>query len=95
MSGRMNGPSTWRKTAYRAAMDIAEGRVSLDPEELMAFMDAHPDAINVIGGQPELDDDCPICRRLREQGGPTSVTPMPDGSLVEIYDPNQARRSRS
>jgi len=95
MSGRVNGPSSWRKTAYRAAMDLAEGRVSFDPDaaEYLAFTEQNESAnlTHVVSGSPELDDDCLICRKLREQYGAPEILPMADGSTVEVWGPGQSR----
>ncbi|MFN0253117.1 MAG: hypothetical protein ACKV2T_39960 [Kofleriaceae bacterium] len=96
MSGRSQGP-TWRKAAYRAAIDLAEGRVTFDPdmfvtsEAFLALMEQNPGAMHVVGGQPELDDDCVICRAMRERYGAPEVKPLPDGSTIEIYGPSQRR----
>jgi hypothetical protein len=99
VSGRHNGPSSWRKTAFRAALDLAERRIELDPdaectpEELIAFMKANPELSQLVVGNPELDDDCPICRAIREEYGEPERMPMSDGSTIDMYGPAQRRRA--
>lgn len=98
MSGRKQGPSSWRKTAYRAAIDLAEGRFEFDPdtalspEEFLAAMEKNSDMRHAVMGNPELDDDCPICRKMREEYGAPEVMPLPDGSQIEVYGPLQRRQ---
>ncbi|MGE0395503.1 MAG: hypothetical protein AB7T06_02170 [Kofleriaceae bacterium] len=93
MSGIANRP-TLRATLFEAACEAAmETEIGAMIEAALAPYDNDPEP-PMLGFRDSMDDipeddDCPICRELNEQYGAPILTPLPDGSVLEI------RRARS